>query len=258
MLDLRTQSRTARPVPEPASPFAINPDLDLDEAAAIYARDGRVRLWSLLSEGAEDLFRYFEASPDWIHLVSAEGGALELDRTDKARLGKKRWAAIEAQALERVRTGFQYRYEGLRVPEADELDEHEGDPDLIVAFARFMQSREMLDLLCTVTGHRDPMAFTDGQATAYGPGDFLTGHDDDVHGKNRLAAYVFGLTPAWRIEYGGLLLFHGHNDRTAQALAPRFNTLDLFKVPQQHSVSMVTPSAPHRRYAVTGWLRSRA
>jgi Rps23 Pro-64 3,4-dihydroxylase Tpa1-like proline 4-hydroxylase len=39
---------------------------------------------------------------------------------------------------------------------------------------------------------------------------------------------------------------------------PKFNTLDLFAVPQQHSVSMVTPAAPVRRYAVTGWLRSHA
>lgn len=239
-------------------PFAINPDLDLDEAAAIYARDGRVRIWSLLSAGSEELHAFFEASPDWIHLISQDGGALELDRDDKARLGRKRWAEIETEALLRVRNGFQYRYEGLRVPEADELDDAEGNEDLVTAFARLMQSTEMLDLLCAVTGHENRMAFTDGQATAYGPGDFLTGHDDDVHGKNRLAAYVFGLTPAWRIEYGGLLLFHGPNERTAYGLAPRFNTLDLFKVPQQHSVSMVTPSAPHRRYAVTGWLRSGA
>jgi SM-20-related protein len=38
-------------------------------------------------------------------------------------------------------------------------------------------------------------------------------------------------------------------------LVPSFNTLDLFAVPQRHSVSIVTPSAQHRRYAVTGWLR---
>jgi Rps23 Pro-64 3,4-dihydroxylase Tpa1-like proline 4-hydroxylase len=76
-----------------------------------------------------------------------------------------------------------------------------------------------------------------------------------VVGKNRLAAYVYGLTKGWRIEWGGMLLFHGPHERTANGMAPRFNTLDLFSVPQQHSVTMVTPAAPHRRYAVTGWLR---
>jgi Rps23 Pro-64 3,4-dihydroxylase Tpa1-like proline 4-hydroxylase len=117
-----------------------------------------------------------------------------------------------------------------------------------------MRSESMLDLLRAVTGY-EGLTFTDGQTTAYDHGDFLTGHDDAVAGKNRLAAYVYGLTPYWRIEYGGLLLFHGANDRTATAEVPRFNSLDLFKVPRQHSVSTVTPSAPHRRFAVTGWLR---
>jgi SM-20-related protein len=116
-----------------------------------------------------------------------------------------------------------------------------------------MQSAQMLDLLEAITGQRG--GFTDGFATAYGPGDFLTGHDDDVAGKNRLAAYVYGLTKGWRIEWGGLLLFHGPNERTVEGLAPRFNTLDLFSVPRQHSVTLVTPAAPHRRYTVTGWLR---
>jgi SM-20-related protein len=120
-----------------------------------------------------------------------------------------------------------------------------------------MQSEPMIDLLRAITGFGG-LAFTDGQATAYGTGDFLTGHDDDVAGKNRVAAYVYGLTPHWRVEYGGVLLFHGEADRTVEGLAPRFNTLDLFAVPQRHSVSMVTPSAPHRRYAVTGWLRAGA
>ena len=126
--------------------------------------------------------------------------------------------------------------------------------DLLSEFSRLMQSKPMLDLLRAITGHAG-VAFTDGHATAYGPGDFLTGHDDDVAGKNRLAAYVYGLTPHWRLEWGGLLLFHGHMDRTAAGLVPRFNTLDLFAVPQQHSVSQVTASASHRRFAVTGWLR---
>jgi Rps23 Pro-64 3,4-dihydroxylase Tpa1-like proline 4-hydroxylase len=179
---------------------------------------------------------------------------IELDPSEKARLGAERWKEIEAGAHERARTGFQYRYQALRVPDDDEL---EGCDDPLTEFARLMQSDAMLDLLKAITGHVG-VAFTDGQATAYGHGDFLTCHDDDVPGKNRIAAYVYGLTPGWRLEWGGLLLFHGEADRTAEALVPRFNTLDLFSVPRRHSVSVVTPSAAHRRFAVTGWLRGGA
>lgn len=236
-----------------ASPlFRINPDLDLPALARAYEEHGRVRIYGLLADGGVQLHDYLESRRDWIHLISSDDGVIELDPAAKARLGAKRWKEIQAGALERARTGFQYRYQALRVPDDDEF---EGSDDPLTGFARLMQSDAMLDLLRAITGHVG-VAFTDGQATAYGHDDFLTCHDDDVAGKNRIAAYVYGLTPGWRLEWGGLLLFHGHADRTAEALVPRFNTLDLFSVPQRHSVSVVTPSAGHRRFAVTGWLRS--
>jgi SM-20-related protein len=234
-----------------SSLFRINPDLDIPALAQSYAEHGRVRIYGLLADGAVQLHDYLESRRDWIHLISTEGAVIELDPAAKARLGAERWKEIEAGALERARSGFQYRYQALRVPDDDEI---EGRDDPLTGFARLMQSDPMLDLLRSITGHVG-VAFTDGQATAYGRDDFLTCHDDDVAGKNRIAAYVYGLTPGWRLEWGGLLLFHGHADRTADALVPRFNTLDLFSVPRRHSVSVVTPSAAHRRFAVTGWLR---
>ena len=116
-----------------------------------------------------------------------------------------------------------------------------------------IRSPALSAFLEAITGLPQP-CFTDGQATSYGPGDFLTAHDDAVPGKSRIAAFIYGLTPHWRVEYGGLLLFHGHNDRAVSGHVPRFNTLDLFRVPARHSVSCVTAAAPHRRLALTGWL----
>jgi SM-20-related protein len=237
--------------PPAAAMLRINPELDVAALARAYADEGRVRVYGLLSEGAVALHRQLESRGDWIHLISSDGGAIELDSAAKAALSPEAWAQIEAAALARAQAGFQYRYYGLRVPDDEEASAAD---DLLAAFRELMRSEAMLDLLRAITGEGET-SFTDGHATAYGPGDFLTGHDDDVAGKDRLAAYVYGLTPLWRLEWGGLLLFHGENDRTAHALVPRFNTLDLFKVPQQHSVSQVTGSATHRRHAVTGWLR---
>ncbi|HEX8364589.1 MAG TPA: 2OG-Fe(II) oxygenase family protein [Allosphingosinicella sp.] len=247
MLTLKHEANAA------TTPYRINPDLDRAALRRAYEEDGRVRIYGLLEDGAMQLYEHFLARTDWIHLIAVEGGILELDPAAKAALSAEEWAAIEAAAHARVRDHFQYRYEAVRV----NAEEQARMTDPLADFARFMQSAELLRFLREVTGH-DEVAFTDGQATAYGPGDFLTGHDDDVAGKNRLAAYVYGLTPYWRLEYGGLLLFHGPHDRTAAGNVPRFNTLDLFRVPRQHSVSYVTPAAPHRRFAVTGWLRSAA
>jgi Rps23 Pro-64 3,4-dihydroxylase Tpa1-like proline 4-hydroxylase len=246
------QQAAARSAVSAPARFRINPDLDVAALAADFACDGRVRVYGLLADGAEYLHDYLDTTPDWIKLIKQEKGVLELDSDERAALSAEEWAEIEAAAHRRARFEFQYRYDGLSVAPVEDGEEAEATP--LTEFAELMQTGEMLDLLRAITGHAG--TFTDGFATAYGPGDFLTGHDDDVPGKNRLAAYVYGLTKGWRIEWGGMLLFHGPHERTASGLAPRFNTLDLFQVPQQHSVSLVTPAAPHRRYAITGWLRS--
>ena len=238
---------------QPTAPvFRLNPDLDIAALAKEYAANTRVRINRLLADdGLAEFYDDLEAREDWWHLMSAATGVIELDRETRAAMTPERRAALDTEVHAVSRKRFGYRYEGLRVP--DDEERLAGDP--LTDFAELMQSEPMLDMLRTVTGATE-LAFTDGQATAYGPGDFLTCHDDNVAGKNRLAAYVFGMTPGWRPEYGGVLLFHGADHGTVTGHVPRFNTLDLFAVPQLHSVSMVTPAAPGRRYAVTGWLRA--
>ena len=232
--------------------FRLNPELDLPSLTAEYAANRRVRIRDLLErEAVIELWEHLESRADWWHLINTPEGVLEYDRAARARMSPKQRTALDERVFEGARLGFQYRYEGLRVPE-EEREKSGGA--LLADFADLMSSDPMLEMLRAVTGYQE-LSFTDGHATSYGPGDFLTGHDDDVPGKNRLAAYVFGVTPAWRPEWGGLLLFHGADDSTVSGNVPRFNTLDLFAVPQRHSVSIVTPSAPRRRYAVTGWLR---
>lgn len=234
--------------------FRINPNLDLDALARAYAADGRVRVYSLLAnDDADALLADLVAREDWWQLINTEDDVIELDRAARARMSARRKAALDDEVFRRASTGFQYRYEALRVPEdEDERDERD---DALTDFASLMSSEPMLAVLRVITGCED-ISFSDGHATCYGPGDFLTCHDDDVAGKDRRAAYVFGLTRNWRPEWGGLLLFHEDGERTVAGHVPRFNTLDLFSVPQPHSVSLVSPAAPTRRYAVTGWLRA--
>ena len=76
-----------------------------------------------------------------------------------------------------------------------------------------------------------------------------------IDGKGRIAAYVLNLTPQWRPEWGGLLLFPGSDGAQAEAFVPGFNRLSLLRVPQQHCVTEVSRAAAFRRYAITGWLR---
>jgi SM-20-related protein len=241
-----------RAAPSPPSDIAlrINPSLDVSALARAYRDQGHVRIERILADGAREMFAWFDQCTDWIQLISADGGAIEIDYARWIEMPRAERRAIEQEMYRRAADGFQYSYAAMRVPDEGERL-HYGDP--MTRFAEFMESAETQKFLEAITGTRSP-AFNDGQATAYGTGDFLTGHDDDVAGRCRTTACVFGLTPQWRLEWGGLLLFHDLGSRDVTGMVPQFNTLDLFAVPRYHSVSQITPAAPRRRYAITGWL----
>ena len=235
--------------------FRLNPALDGRALAAAFATERRLQIRDLLhTDDAEALHAECRRRDDWRQIVNSGETVYDLDRPTREAMSAEQKEALELAVHAGAREGFQHRYEAIRVPDAE--GDRRASGDIFAKLALWLSQGEARDFLRSVIGRPD-MAFADAQATAYGPGDFLTGHDDAVEGKDRLAAYVFGLTPKWRAEWGGLLLFHDADGDIERGLTPRFNTLNLFAVPQLHSVSMVTRAAPFRRYAVTGWLRSR-
>lgn len=122
-------------------------------------------------------------------------------------------------------------------------------------FYRYLNSSSGLTWLRGVTGD-ERIAYVDAQATRYRAGHFLAAHTDAAEGKHRLYAYVLNLTPAWNTDWGGLLQFHSNDAHIAEAYAPRWNALNLFRVPQPHAVSYVPPFVEANRLSITGWLRA--
>lgn len=233
--------------------FRLSSGLDAGALAAEFAARRRVRIDGLLArDGAAALHADLRGRGDWRQVVNSGTKVFDLDRATRAAMTPEQTAALDASVHAGARAGFQFRFESIRVP--DDTRTRDASGDMLASLAAWLSAGEARDFLRTVTGDA-AIEFADAQATAYAPGDFLTGHDDEIAGKNRRAAYVLGLNPKWRIEWGGLLLFHGA-PATAEAWAPGFNSLSLFAVPQPHSVSLVTPSAAFRRYSVTGWLRT--
>lgn len=232
----------------------INPDLDIPALTAAFRQDGRVQLLNWINpDAANALHMELRTRSDWVQVVNSGEKVIELSRAMREGLGHADREALDNAVYAGARYGFQYRYETIRIP-----DDHDGRQplnDLLAQFALWLSGGLVRDMLRTITGH-DDIAFADAQATAYSPDDFLTGHDDAVTGKGRRAAYVFGLTPIWRVEWGGLLLFHDKNGHLVEGWVPSFNCLNLFAVPQMHSVSPVSRAAAFRRYAITGWLRN--
>lgn len=235
--------------------FRLNPQLDLESLAREYARSGRLHIPQFLIDAdAEALLANLKQRDDWLLVVNQDDKTFELDRTVQAAMSADQRGALEQAAYAGARYGFQFRYESLRVP--DDQAGREAMDDPLARFALFLSSPPVVELLRAITG-KSGIDFADAQGTAYGPGHFLTAHDDDVAGKQRHAAYVYNLTPQWRADWGGLLLFHGADGHVERALVPSFNALNIFAVPQPHSVSLVAPFAANRRYSITGWLRGR-
>lgn len=234
--------------------FALHPALDLDVARATFAQERRVQLAPFLTEdSARALGDHLATREDWKLVLNAGEKTFEIDRAGQAALTEEQRAGLDQRIDAAARDGFQFRFESIRVPDDDRARQASATP--LDAFACFLSTDPARAALRHVTG-ADTIDFADAQATRYAAGHFLTGHDDDVAGKNRHAAYVLGLSPRWRTEWGGLLLFHDAMD--VRGWAPRFNALSLFAVPQPHSVSLVAPFAGAPRLSVTGWLRSSA
>lgn len=232
--------------------LALADEIDPERLAATYRATSRVVIEPFLdSASATALAAHLVSRSDWRLVLNSGDKVFEIGRAEFEAMPATERARIDAAVVASARDGFQFRYDTIRVPDDAGERARRGDP--IDLFAEWMAAPATLGLLRGIVGSPD-VDFADAQATAYRPGDFLNAHDDNVPGKGRRAAYVLGLTPDWRTEWGGLLLFHDRH--RVEGLVPGFNRLTLFRVPQIHSVSHVTPLALRPRYSITGWLRS--
>lgn len=237
------------------TPFAINPNIDRAALALQFRTAGRVEIRDFISPAdASALRTHLLARDDWTLVLRAASGVYELPRNRFSELTDAQKAELDTLVIQAAREGFQYRYESIRVP--DEVHLRTRSSTVLDGFVKFMNSSPVLECIGEIMGVAAPH-FADGQATSYSPGHFLTRHDDDIEGKHRLAAYVMGLQPDWKPEWGGLLMFHGEDGNIDGAFTPAMGSLRLFRVPAAHSVSYVNPMAPTSRLSVTGWFRSK-
>lgn len=225
----------------------------LGELRAQLARDGRLQVQELLTEeAAVALATEVRGAPFQVVTTNSQGH-VDLPRAwiDTLTPEQKRTfgEAMQESATER----FQYLYDTYPLWD---LGQHGKLSPYWQGVLDFLNGEAFLGFARAVTGE-DRIAFADAQVTRYRRGCFLTGHTDEGKGKERYYAYVLNLSPRWRIEWGGLLMFHGQDGHVENALLPKFNSLSLLKVPQPHSVSQVSLFAGDDRLAITGWLRGR-
>lgn len=238
---------TARTLP------MIDPGLKPGDAAAAFGRFGRVHIPGFLTDfSARRIHEALAAETLWWRSTMGGGQTVDVPVEHLLALPADQRDRFVRLAHADARDGFHYMFDNLRLSDMAARGEAMS-PALADAYA-WLNSQAFLDFVSAVTGDARPN-FVDAQATRYQPGHYLTQHDDRKPQAGRLYAYVLNLTPHWRVDWGGLLAFIDDDGHVAEAYTPSWNALNLFRVPQQHSVTSVAPFAGADRLSITGWVR---
>lgn len=237
--------------------LVLNPALDRAALQSAFASDGRVQIRDVFTpESAaavlELLGRHtpwglsWQAGSDGPHKLRHEA-ASALTAADWQTIYSKLGAAQNASEFGFIYTQYQ-AYDAFREgwsasPKHDQLFLDINAP-------------AMLDLVRDITGFPQ-IVWADAQATMFGPQQFLSLHQD-VSDQGWLVAFVFNFAATeWWPDWGGYLNFYNDDGDIIHGYRPRFNSLNMFRVPRHHNVSFVPGFAPAGRFAITGWFRDR-
>jgi SM-20-related protein len=233
----------------------LNSKLDRPRLAEEFARSGRLQVRDVLTpDSAHALQDLLSHDTPWglAWQAGATSPAQLIRADDFAAMPATERQAIMSNAAADPDYGFAYH----SYPLVTAYLERWRPGSLHHQLLEELNGPDMLELMREVSGFGDIVKM-DGQATLYDAGHFLRPHNDEESTRGRRVAYVLGLTIGdWRAHWGGYLNFFDQNWDIEAAYRPRFNTLNLFRVPQWHSVGEVSATAPRARYAVTGWARN--
>ena len=228
---------------------------DVDELHQYFADHRRIQIPNVLTnETAQAIYSALSTQEEWNIVWNDDGRHVDMDYEGVMQLPKSQLTALTEKILSQAEHEFQYMY--ANIPLFDIYRDKLLPGHFFNSIYEFINSPQVLDLARAITGFKQ-IRFADAQITRYSAGHFLTEHSDDVAGKGRLAAYVLNLTPIWRPDWGGALMFPDPKAGFSAGLYPNFNTLNMFAVPQKHLVSMVSSFATEHRYSITGWLRTK-
>jgi Rps23 Pro-64 3,4-dihydroxylase Tpa1-like proline 4-hydroxylase len=219
-----------------------------------FQRNGRIQIRNFLElASADTICNALTTQKSWNLVYMNAGKHVDADANAIARWPRNQRDKLKKLVYSQATDGFQYMY--ATVPIYDIYHQKQLPGHYFNEVFEFLNSKVFLDFTRSVTDD-DSISFADAQATRFDAGHFLTGHDDAVPEKFRRVAYVISLSPVWRADWGGCLQFMNSLGNIEEGYTPTYNALCMFRVPSDHSVSMVAPFAGASRYSITGWLRS--
>jgi len=234
------------------SRLRLAPDLDPMALQAEFLKGLRLHVPNVLeNDSADAIYMCLNEQQQWNLACNVDDRHIDMDAT-----AVEGWTPEERRKLDTLiyyETGKGIRYTYKTIPIYDMYHNGILPGHFLHRVHEFINSPEFIGFIRTISAD-DSISFSDGMATCFEQGHFLTTHDDDV--ATRRAAFVLNLTPDWHQDWGGALKFFDEEGNTELALIPTYNALNIFRIPMCHSVEFVTPLAKAARLSIVGFLRS--
>lgn len=238
--------------------FELNPSVERAPAAAAFKIDGRVQIRDFLTQAAARTVHQILAkeTPWGFTWRAGQDGPHQYRKKELARLGPGGGDVI-TKALGQAMSAKDYAFAFAQYPLLEAYLEQWQDHQGLELMLEHINSEPLLDLVREVTAVPE-LIKADARATLFAPNHFLSLHDDSHVEEGWRIAYVMNFCAEnWRPDWGGYLMFYDDAGDVVAGYKPRFNALNLFRVPQKHNVTYVPPFAPAGRFAITGWFRDR-
>lgn len=230
----------------------VNPDIQWAPFKDRYAQTGRVLVNDFLDPAAAaELSTVAKSSLPWVLQYRDGGKTHQMDESRLRALKDEERRAFLARIEAVARADFQFWYFGCSLSPSN-VQQFQHDHPVRSLVAKIV-TPEFVSLLRNLIGDSAVCGLT-ASFTRYDPGQFLLPHDDTDSTDDRRAAYVLNLSEDWWPDWGGLLQFIDDKRNVVETFSPHFGSIAVFKVPQLHAVSYVTPFALRSRFAITGWL----
>lgn len=227
----------------------INKKINFADYSETLQNKGRVQIHNFFAtDTAEQLHNIVHQHSPWYLAYNEFNNFYESSYEEVKKLPPDVKKQFMDGFYQRARSHFQYVFKQYYITQAIKL----GEDSQLNFMEKYVNSAPFLDIMRTLANDKN-INWVDTFASAYEPGHFLTRHDD-VHQKNdRVLAYTVGMTKDWNPNWGGNLVFYDDDNNITEGFIPRFNTLSVFTIPQQHAVQFVAPFAEKDRVSLLGW-----
>ena len=239
--------------------MSINPALDYAALAKKFNQHGRVQVRDFLAkDAAQNMCDVLQSQTPWgLAWRAQDRDPCNIRNTALSALTRQEHAARDSEIIRTMQHKDGYAFQFASYPMLDAYLEQWAPNSAHDMILEHLNDAPFLDAVRRISGIPE-LRKADAQATLYAPGHFLAEHNDSHVKQGWRLAYVLNLCPVdWRPDWGGYLNFMDDDGDIICGWKPRFNSLNLFAVPQQHNVSFVPPFAPAARFAITGWVRDQ-